>query len=97
MLDDDFNTPEALALFHAWRDREEWASLRWGLGLFGLGSLAELETAPAEIAALAEQRREARDAKDFSGADRLRDEIAAEGWEVRDVAEPPGYRLVRRS
>ncbi|MGH3050275.1 MAG: cysteine--tRNA ligase, partial [Gaiellaceae bacterium] len=37
VLDDDFNTPEALALFHAWRDREEWASLRWGLGLFGLG------------------------------------------------------------
>jgi cysteinyl-tRNA synthetase len=97
VLDDDFNTPEALALFHAWRDREEWASLRWGLGLFGLGSLAEVETAPAEIAALAEQRREARNAKDFSGADRLRDEIAAEGWEVRDVAEPPGYRLVRRS
>jgi cysteinyl-tRNA synthetase len=97
VLDDDFNTPEALSLFHAWRDREEWASLRWGLGLFGLGSLAEVEAAPAEIAALAEQRRDARAAKDFSGADRLRDEIAAEGWEVRDVAEPPGYRLVRRS
>ena len=30
-------------------------------------------------------------------SDRLRDEIAAAGWEVRDVAEPPGYRLVRRS
>jgi hypothetical protein len=27
----------------------------------------------------------------------LRDEIAAAGWAVRDVAEPPGYRLVRRS
>ncbi|HEY2311785.1 MAG TPA: cysteine--tRNA ligase [Gaiellaceae bacterium] len=97
VLDDDFNTPEALALFHAWRDREEWASLRWGLGLFGLGSLAEVEAAPAEVAALAEQRREAREAKDFSGADRLRDEIAAAGWEVRDVAEAPGYRLVRSS
>jgi cysteinyl-tRNA synthetase len=97
VLDDDFNTPEALALFHAWRDREEWVSLRWGLGLFGLGSLADVESAPAEVAELAERRREARDAKDFSGADRLRDEIAAEGWEVRDVAEPPGYRLVRRS
>jgi cysteinyl-tRNA synthetase len=97
MLDDDFNTPEALALFHAWRDREEWTSLRWGLGLFGLGSLAEIEDAPTEVAELAEQRREARDSKDFAGADRLRDEIAAAGWEVRDVAEPPGYRLVRRS
>jgi cysteinyl-tRNA synthetase len=97
VLDDDFNTPEALALFHAWRDREEWASLRWGLELFGLGSLARVEEAPAELAALAERRREARNGKDFSAADRLRDEIAAAGWEVRDVAEPPGYRLVRLS
>jgi cysteinyl-tRNA synthetase len=97
VLDDDFNTPEALALFHAWRDREEWVSLRWGLGLFGLGSVTEVEQAPAEVAQLAEQRREAREAKDFAGADRLRDEIAAAGWEVRDVAEPPGYRLVRHS
>jgi cysteinyl-tRNA synthetase len=96
VLDDDFNTPEALALFHAWRDREEWASLRWGLGLFGLGSLAEVEEPPAEVADLARRRLEARDARDFEGADRLRDEIAAAGWEVRDVAEPPGYRLVRR-
>jgi len=97
VLDEDFNTPDALALFHAWRDREEWASLRWGLGLFGLGSLAEVENAPAEVAALAEQRLQARDARDFSAADRLRDEIEAAGWEVRDVAEPPGYKLVRRS
>src|SRR5262249_9686154 len=97
VLDDDFNTPEALALFHAWRDREEWTSLRWGLGLFGLGSLATVEAAPAELAELAERRREAGGAKDFVGAARLRDEIAAAGWEVRDVAEPPGYRLVRHS
>ena len=93
-LDDDFNTPEALAVLHGWRDHE---LLRRALGIFGLDSVAELEEAPAEIARLAEQRRDARDAKDFAGADRLRDEIAAAGWEVRDVAEPPGYRLVRRS
>jgi cysteinyl-tRNA synthetase len=93
-LDDDFNTPEALAVMHGWRDHE---LLRRGLGIFGLESVGELEEAPAEVAELAERRREARDAKDFAGADRLRDEIAAAGWEVRDVAEPPGYRLVRRS
>jgi cysteinyl-tRNA synthetase len=92
-LDDDFNTPEALALMHGWRDHE---LLRRAFAIFGLESIAEIEDAPAEVAELAERRREARDAKDFSGADRLRDEIAAEGWEVRDVAEPPGYRLVRR-
>jgi cysteinyl-tRNA synthetase len=97
VLDDDFNTPDALALFHDWRAREEAASVRWGLGLFGLGSVAEAAAAPAELVELAERRREARAAKDFAEADRLRDEIAAAGWEVRDIAAPPGYRLVPRS
>jgi cysteinyl-tRNA synthetase len=92
-LDDDFNTPEALAVMHGWRDHD---LLRRAFGVFGLESIAEAEEAPAELAELAARRREAREAKDFSGADRLRDEIAAAGWEVRDVAEPPGYRLVRR-
>jgi cysteinyl-tRNA synthetase len=92
-LDDDFNTPEALAVMHGWRDHE---LLRRAFGIFGLESIAVVEDAPAELAELAERRREARDARDFSEADRLRDEIGAAGWEVRDVAEPPGYRLVRR-
>jgi cysteinyl-tRNA synthetase len=91
-LDDDFNTPEALAVMHGWRDHE---LLRRAFAIFGLESIGELEEAPGEIAELAERRREAREAKDFAGADSLRDEIAAAGWEVRDVAEPPGYRLVR--
>jgi cysteinyl-tRNA synthetase len=92
VLDDDFNTPEALALFHDWRGRGRTASLRWGLELFGLGSLAETVAAPAEIVALAEQRKEARASGDFEEADRLRVEIEAKGWEVRDVAE--GFELV---
>jgi len=93
-LDDDFNTPEALAVMHGWRDHE---LLRRAFDVFGLASIADVEEAPAEIAELADRRRAARDSKDFPGADQLRDEIAAAGWEVRDVAEPPGYRLVRRS
>src|SRR5947208_6564131 len=56
VLDDDFNTPEALALFHDWRTRGRSASLRWGLELFGLGGLAEAASAPAGLVALAEQR-----------------------------------------
>jgi len=93
-LDDDFNTPEALAVMHGWHDHE---LLRRAFDVFGLASIADVEEAPAEIAELADRRRAARDSKDFPGADQLRDEIAAAGWEVRDVAEPPGYRLVRRS
>jgi len=93
-LDDDFNTPEALAVLHEWRDHE---LLRRALDVFGLASLAEAEPAPAPVVELAEARRAARAGRDFAAADRLREEIAAAGWEVRDVAEPPGYRLVRRS
>ena len=92
-LDDDFNTPEALAALHGWRDHE---LLRRAFAIFGLESLADLEEAPAELAELAARRREARDSKDFAEADRLRDEIAAAGWEVRDVADPPGFQLVPR-
>jgi len=92
-LDDDFNTPEALAAMHRWRDHQ---LLRRAFGIFGLDSIAQLEEAPAELAELAARRRDARDAKDFAEADRLRDELAAAGWEVRDVAEPPGFQLVRR-
>jgi cysteinyl-tRNA synthetase len=94
VLDDDFNTPDALALVHDWRARGLAADLKAGLALFGLGSLADVRQAPAEVVALAERREEARAAKDFSGADRLRDEIAAAGWEVRDVAD--GFQLVPR-
>ena len=94
VLDDDFNTPDALALFHEWRSRGLAADVRAGLALFGLGSLAEREEAPPEVVALAERRRAARAAKDFTEADRLRDAIAELGWDVRDAAG--GYELVRR-
>jgi cysteinyl-tRNA synthetase len=92
-LDDDFNTPEALAVLHGWRDHE---LLRRAFAIFGLESLADLQEAPDELAALAARRRYARESKDFAEADRLRDEIAAAGWEVRDVADPPGFQLVPR-
>jgi cysteinyl-tRNA synthetase len=92
VLDDDFNTPEALALFHDWRGRGRTASLRWGLELFGLGLLAETVAAPAAVVTLAERRKEARARGDFEEADRLRGEIEARGWEVRDVAD--GFELV---
>jgi cysteinyl-tRNA synthetase len=88
-LEDDFNTPDALAVLHGWRDHE---LLRRALDVFGLASLAEAVDAPAEIVELAERRRAARAARDFDEADRLRTEIEAAGWEARDVAD--GFQLV---
>ena len=49
-LDDDFNTPEALAVMHSWRDHD---LLRRALDVFGLASLAERGGAPPEIVELA--------------------------------------------
>ena len=92
VLDDDFNTPEALALFHDWRTRGQTASLRWGLELFGLGDLAQAVSAPESLVALAEKRQETRANGDFDEADRLRGEIEDQGWEVRDV--DGGFELV---
>ncbi len=91
-LEDDFNTPEALAVMHDWASKGALAPLRCALALFGLESLAELPEAPAELVSLAREREEARSRSDFATADRLRDEIEAAGWEVRDVSD--GFQLV---
>ena len=88
-LEDDFNTPDALAVLHGWRDH---GLLGRALEIFGLGSLAEGHAAPAAVAELAERRRQAREAGDYDEGDRLRSEIEAAGWVVRDG--PDGFRLV---
>jgi cysteinyl-tRNA synthetase len=92
-LDDDFNTPRALAvLFTAPHEARD--TVAEVLDVLGLGGLAEVEEAPGEVELLAEARRAARERRDFAESDRLRDEIAALGWEVRDTAG--GHELVRR-
>src|SRR5207245_8749627 len=88
-LEDDFNTAEALAVMHSWRDHD---LLRRALDVFGLASLAESEEAPAQVRELAERRQAAREGGDFEEADRLRGEIEASGWEARDAAG--GFQLV---
>jgi cysteinyl-tRNA synthetase len=92
-LDDDFNTPRALAvLFDA--PPSASGTLAELLGVLGLGSLADEEAAPADLVDAARQREEARAARDFARADELREQIEAAGWEVRDTAD--GARLYRR-
>jgi cysteinyl-tRNA synthetase len=91
-LDDDFNTPDALAVMHEWRDHD---LLRRALDVFGLASLAEQAEAPAEVVSLAERRQQARGNRDFEAADGLRREIEEAGWEVRDEGE--GFQLVPKA
>jgi cysteinyl-tRNA synthetase len=93
-LKNDFNTPAALAVLHAWRVAGFMEWVEEGLEIFGLGALVRDQAAPHRIHQLAEQRRDARNSRDFDEADRLRSEIETEGWDVRDVAADPGYQLV---
>jgi cysteinyl-tRNA synthetase len=104
-LADDFNTAAARAELFAWVAEanrrldagERLAAGRLGemLHAFGLERLLAQpeEGAPPEVEQLAAEREQARAERDFERADRLRDELAARGWEVRDTAEGP--RLVR--
>jgi cysteinyl-tRNA synthetase len=94
-LEDDFNTPAALAIMHDWARAGALAELRRGLDVFGLASLGERRDAPPEVVALADARSGARAARDFAEADRLRAEIEALGWDVRDAGD--GYELVPRA
>jgi cysteinyl-tRNA synthetase len=105
-LADDFNTPAARTVLFEWVAE---ANRRLDGGeLLGAGRLEEMlhglglesllgrdeQEAPEEIERMAAQREEARVSRDFERADRLRDEIAQRGWEIRDTAD--GGRLVRR-
>ncbi len=47
--------------------------------------------APADIAALAQERWDAKQAKDFARADTLRDQLLGKGWTVKDAKD--GYEL----
>lgn len=51
------------------------------------------DTPPDEVLKLADDRQQARTDKDWAASDRLRDEIADLGWEVRDT--PDGQELVK--
>jgi cysteinyl-tRNA synthetase len=97
----DFNTAEARSVLNEWLREAtsgRWESpgdahLREMLGVLGLESLlAPVEQAPEDVRELAAQREHARGERDFATADRLRDEIASRGWEVRDAAG--GFELI---
>jgi cysteinyl-tRNA synthetase len=78
-------------------DPEVAASVRADMAtmvhVLGLDSVASSDEAvPADIAAMAEERLEARAARDFARADALRAAINERGYEVRDA--PGGYKIV---
>jgi cysteinyl-tRNA synthetase len=99
-LRDDFNTPAALAAAFEWireansRDGVGRGDLAEMLTVLGLENLlyAEAVEVGDEAEELLRAREEARAARDFAEADRLREELRSRGWEVRDG--PSGPELV---
>jgi cysteinyl-tRNA synthetase len=109
-LAEDFNTPKALACLFEWiREanrrgeavgdvdlREMIATI--GLdGLEPLGAGGDAEVTDPEAVALLALREAARRDRDFEEADRLREEIRARGWEIRDGAAGPELLLLSGS
>jgi cysteinyl-tRNA synthetase len=96
-LAEDFNTAAALEALFVWvreaNKREDVgdAHLREMLGVLGLENLLDAGAAApdAEALELAERREAARARRDFAEADRLREELRALGWEVRDGPGAP--------
>ncbi len=106
-MDDDLDTPRAVAqLFTLVRRANQLAdagdvdaaaplaaAVREIAGAVGLELHAEVDEVPDEVLALAAARDRARAAKDWSEADRLRDEIQAAGFLVEDTADGTVVRL----
>ncbi len=106
-MDDDLNTAEAIGVIFeyihdinlAFEDgkgaqgaKEALDALDKVLGVLGL--VPEDEEIPGEIQALAEQRQQARKARDFAKADALRDQLTSLGYDLKDT--PEGVKISRR-
>ncbi|MFH1078446.1 MAG: cysteine--tRNA ligase [Patescibacteria group bacterium] len=93
-MDDDLNTPRALAILWKTVDSDHPSEAKaetllmmdkvLGLGLADV--IAKPTAIPEDIQALLNERKAARDASDWKESDRLRDEIANRGWTVEDTA-----------
>lgn len=66
-------------------------SLLYALGLELFTVAAKKSDAPADVQALAQQRWDAKQAKDFAQADTLRDKLLEKGWQVKDGKD--GFEL----
>jgi cysteinyl-tRNA synthetase len=94
-LDDDFDTPRALAVMHRWASERQLGLLGRALEIFGLASLTHRGAVPADVLTMSERRDAARRGRDFALADQIRADIESAGWDVRD--EPSGAsQLVQR-
>ncbi len=107
-MDDDFNTPQVLAVMHrmvdeAWKSKDAefrlavGAQLRkWGHRILGLFPRQELEFPETDLSRRVDsevlKRNEARKKKDFKAADDIRDQLSREGIALTDWADRTTWR-----
>ena len=64
-------------------------------GVLGVTLDEEKEEIPAEVMELAEKRAQAKKAKDFSEADKIRDQITALGYSIKDTPKGPQLEKIK--
>jgi cysteinyl-tRNA synthetase len=110
-LEDDLNTPQAIAVLHGLRNRaqggDDTARADLASSLRLLGFLHESATQwaarrqqaanvdAAKVQSLIDARTAARKAKDFKESDRIRDELAAMGVVLKDSKEGTTWDIAR--
>jgi cysteinyl-tRNA synthetase len=105
-LSDDLNTPKAIAAMHELHSAGKLGELRAALAFLGFsGDRAKMErvrhasvqggsAGKTDVDVMIAKRHAARKAKDFKEADRIRDELAAMGIELKDAKDPKTGELV---
>ena len=106
-LNDDLNTPQAIAELHKLCDKSQKGQasdsvVRSSCRFLGI-NVAEVDLAEtilkkvdeAAVAALIEQRSAARRAKDFKESDRIRDELSKMGVVLKDSKEGTTWEIAR--
>lgn len=100
-LADDLNTPGAIAAMNELHSKGDGAGLAAAMDLLGVQALEEKPERPGNkefakwIEAKIQERARARESKDYGMADRIRDELAAEGVQIEDVGGETRYSLKR--
>ena len=104
-VNDDLNTPEALAvMWELVKDDSHPTSIKAAtllkidemLGLALEDVVARPIKIPADVKKLLADREQARADKDWTQSDALRDQIAAEGFEVKDTPEGQKLREIKK-
>jgi cysteinyl-tRNA synthetase len=106
VMDDDFDTPAALAyIFELVRDANvsldeelletaamQFATVQQLASVLGIELRGDAPEADADIDALVEQREQARRDRKWAEADRIRDELAGRGIVIEDTPRGPEWR-----